>query len=160
MLVPCVTARVLHGAPARPGRSSHFPMRAHNWTPEILAHAWDWGATVSTSKRRISPRTHWKSEWGSPLFGIHLLQTGKYAKIWFAENPGIVLISVRFFSGLFQQNCSFILTNPSWLFLHEQLFIFRTHSRVNLQCNHLVKVIYVMFSLTPDFYLNDSPSKQ
>lgn len=22
-----------------------------------------------------------KSEWGSPMFGIHLLQTGKYAKI-------------------------------------------------------------------------------
>lgn len=100
--VPGMTACMLHGAPAmRPGRSSHtqvlrFPVPTHNWIPEILADVWDRAATVSTQERCTSPRSHWKSEWGSQLFGPHLLQTGKYAKIWFAENPGIVLMTAIF----------------------------------------------------------------
>lgn len=61
-------------------------------------------ATVSTQERRTSPRSHSKSEWGSQLFGPHLLQTGKYAKIWFAENPGIVLIAAIFFLPGFSRN--------------------------------------------------------
>lgn len=106
---------------------------------------------------------------GSPLFGIHLLQTGKYAKIWFAENPAIVLISVSFVFFLsFCLSCSrntrgFIqshICSISMALLSKGLFIFRTRPLVNLQCNQLVTVIYVMFSVTPDFYLNDNSATQ
>lgn len=38
-----------------------------------------------------------KESRGSPLFGIHLLQTGKYAEIWFGENPAIVQHNMKFF---------------------------------------------------------------
>lgn len=44
--------------------------------------------------------------------------------------------------------------------LLEQLFIFRRLPRVNLQCHQPVTLIYVMFSLTPDFHLNDNPTEQ
>lgn len=164
--LPGMTACMLHGAPAmRPGRSSHtqvagFPVPTHNWIPDILADVWDRAATVSTQERRTSPRSHWKAEWGSQLFGPHLLQTGKYAKIWFAENPGIVLITAVFFFSLVLAETleDFILGD--FYSSHEQLFIFRRRPRVNLQCHQPVTVIYVMFSLTPDFYLNDSPTEQ
>ena len=169
-LVPGMTACMLDGAPAmRPGRSSHtqvagFPMPADNWIPDILANVWDWRATVSTSKRRTSPQTHWKAEWGSPLFGIHLLQTGKYAKIWFAENPAIVQISMSFFSlvGAEILEVSFCPPQICAISTHYSvdLFIFGRRPLVNLQCNQHVTMIYVMFSVTTDFYLNDSPAKQ
>lgn len=40
--------------------------------------------------------------------------------------------------------------------LSMEVFVFGTRPLVNLQCNQLVTVIYVMFSVTPDFYLNDN----
>lgn len=162
-----VTACMLHGAPAmRPGRSSHtqvagFPVPTHNWIPDIPADVWDRAAAVSTQERRTSPRSHSKSEWGSQLFAPHLLQTGKYAKIWFAENPGIVLNHCHFFSlPGFSRNIRGDLSLDYFDPSHEQLFIFRSRPRVNLECHQPVTEIYVMFSLTPDFYLNDSPTEQ
>lgn len=48
----------------------------------------------------------------------------------------------------------------SMTLLSVELFIFGARPLVNLQCNQLVTVIYVMFSVTPDFYLNDNPARQ
>lgn len=61
----------------------------HNGSLGILARVWV-EEQQFPPRRRTSPQPHWKGEWGSVLFGIHLLQTGKYAEVWFTENPAIV----------------------------------------------------------------------
>lgn len=166
--VPGMTACMLHGAPAmRPGRSSHtqvagFPVPTHNWIPGILAHVWDRAATVSTQERRTSPRSHWKSEWGVTTVWSTSAPNRKICKDLIRRKSGNCSNHCHFFFSL-----SLVLAETLEDFIlgyfyssHEQLFIFRRRPRVNLQCHQPVTVIYVMFSLTPDFYLNDSPTEQ
>lgn len=86
-LVPAVTACMLDGAPAmRPGRSSHTQVAGF---PKAGTQLNSWHSLVFESEEQQFPLRrgahHPKAiespSWGSPLFGIHLLQTGKYATI-------------------------------------------------------------------------------
>lgn len=149
----------------RPGRSSHtqvagFPVPTHNWNSwhsrwclRASSHSFHSGAA------HITPKP-FKVRVGVTTVCSTSAPNRKICKDLIRRKSGNCSNHCHFFPPWFQQKHEGDLILGYFDPSREQLFIFRSRPRVNLECHQPVTVIYVMFSLTPDSYLNDSPTEQ